>query len=109
MEISVMNGIGLSILDAKSKGLSRSYEQEGTVNNVHSQGDRNLPGVQNRPTCSCRYRDCPNNGTKCFDNPDEPGIVQLPCLREKTSLSLCRTCCILGYPEGMCAFYRERV
>ena len=81
MEISVMNGIGLSILDAKSKGLSRSYEQEGTVNNVHSQGDRNLPGVQNRPTCSCRYRDCPNNGTKCFDNPDEPGIVQLPCLR----------------------------
>ena len=85
-------------------------QEEETVNDVLSQRACELSGtIQDRPTCSCRHRDCPNNGTKCFDNPDEPGIIQLPCLREKPSLSLCSTCCMLGYLEGMCAFYRERV
>ena len=85
-------------------------QEEETVNDVLSQRAFELSGtIQDRPTCSSRHRDCPNNETKCFDNPDEPRIVQLSCLKEKPSLSLCSTCCMLGYLEGICAFYRERL
>jgi hypothetical protein len=85
-------------------------QEEETVNDVLSQRACELSGtIQDRLTCSCRHHDCPNNGTKCFDNPDEPGIVQLSCLREKPSLSLFSTCCLLGYLKGICAFYRERL
>ena len=63
--------------------------------------------VQNGLTCSCKLYDCPNYRKKCIDNPDEPGVIQLPCLREMPSLGLCSTCCLFGYLEGICAFYRE--
>jgi hypothetical protein len=64
--------------------------------------------VRNRATCSCKHLDCPNNGTKCIDNPDDPGIIQLPCLREKPSIDLCSTCCLFSYLNKICAFSRER-
>ena len=85
-------------------------QEEETVNDVLSQRACELSGTkQDRLTCSCRHRDCPNNGTKCFDNPDGRGIIQLPCFMEKPPLSLCSTSCMLGYLEGMCTFYGERV
>jgi hypothetical protein len=77
---------------------------------VHNQNDYDLSGtVQNSLTCSCKLHDCPNNGTKCIDNPDEPGDIQLPCLREMPSIELCSTCCLFGYLEGICAFCRDGV
>ena len=60
-------------------------------------------------SCSCKHSDCTNNGTKCIDNPDELGIIQLPCLREMPTLGLCSTCCLLGYLDGVCAFDMECV
>jgi len=63
---------------------------------------------QNRSECSCRYLKCSYHGTRCIDNPDEPGIIQLPCIRgEMPSLDLCRKCCQFGYLAGICA-YMER-
>jgi len=85
-------------------------EEEETVNNIPNRRACGLSGlVLNNLTHSCRHHECPNNGTKCKDSPDEPGIIQLPCLREEPSLGLCSTCCMLEYLEGICAFYRERL
>ena len=83
-------------------------EEEEAVNNIRSQGDYDLSRtVQNGSTCSCKLHDCSNNGTKCIDNPNgEPGVIQLPCLREMPTLGLCSTCCLFSYLEGICAFYR---
>jgi hypothetical protein len=59
--------------------------------------------------CNCKNLDCPYNGTKCIDNPEEAGVIQLPCMREIPSVELCSTCCMLGDLYGICAFYREGV
>jgi hypothetical protein len=85
-------------------------KREDETVDITSQSGRGPSGtVPNSKTCSCRHYDCPNNRTACIDNPDEPGIIQLPCLREKPSLDLCSSCCMLGYLEGICAFYKERM
>ena len=66
-----------------------------------------MDGAWGEQKCGCSYRNCPYNGTKCFDNPDEPGIIQLPCLREKPTLALCNNCCEFGHLNGICAAYME--
>lgn len=66
-----------------------------------------MNGDWNGRKCSCSNRNCPYNGTKCFDNLDEPGIVQLPCIREKPSLVLCKNCCEFGHLNGTCAACRR--
>jgi hypothetical protein len=63
--------------------------------------------ARNSKKCSCSYLNCPYNGTKCIDNPDEPGITQLPCLREKPTLALCKNCCEFGHLNSIGSFYKE--
>jgi hypothetical protein len=66
-----------------------------------------IDDAQNNPKCSCGYLECPNNGTKCIDDPDEPGITQLPCIMERPTLALCKKCCEFRHLNGICAFYKE--
>jgi hypothetical protein len=62
--------------------------------------------MKNSLPCNCKDRDCPYNGTKCIDDPEAAGVILLPCMREVPSVGLCSTCCMLGYLNGKCAFYR---
>ena len=103
----VLNKSGMS-LDRNSRGYMK-IDATSTLKSSNPWAESALDKsrtMQNGLTCSCRHRDCPNYGKKCIDDPDEPGVIRLPCSMEMPSIELCSTCCLFGYLEGICAFYR---